>query len=149
MGLLNYSTKIDVARTIGEIQGLLAVAGANAVAVEYDNTRQPSAIAFDLRLGSRGYSYRLPANVAGVEAALAEQYRQGKITRNYTGHDHANRVAWRIVGDWLQAQLAIIEAQVVTLQQVFLPYLLQSDGQTLYEAWESKQLALPSGKVEK
>src|SRR5438552_18436509 len=43
----------------------------------------------------------------------------------------AVRVEWRIVKDWVEAQLALIETRMVTAQQVFLPYAIMRDGRTL------------------
>jgi hypothetical protein len=56
-------------------------------------------------------------------------------------------VAWRITKDWVEAQLAIIESQMVTTAQVFLPYAVTSNGQTLYEyIGQNTQLLLGEGK---
>ena len=38
--------------------------------------------------------------------------------------------------DWVEAQAAIIEAGMVTMEQVMLPYLeVRPDGTTLYQAY--------------
>ena len=36
--------------------------------------------------------------------------------------------------DWIEAQLAIVEAEMVDIEEVFLPYALNELDQTLYEA---------------
>lgn len=56
--------------------------------------------------------------------------------------EQAERVAWRIVKDWLGAQLAILETEMVPVQQVFLPYFVNRQGQTLYEVYSSGALML-------
>ena len=43
------------------------------------------------------------------------------------------RTAWRITKDWVEAQMAIVETKMVTLPQVFLPYAVTQNGQTVYE----------------
>ena len=60
-----------------------------------------------------------------------------------TSPEQAERVAWRIVKDWLTAQLAILETEMVDVGQVFLPYFVGRNGQTLYEAYSTGQLQLP------
>jgi hypothetical protein len=55
----------------------------------------------------------------------------------------ASRVAWRIIKDWVDAQLAIIETEMVTLEQVFLPYMQVKDNKTLYEVMIEKRFLLP------
>jgi hypothetical protein len=45
--------------------------------------------------------------------------------------DQAVRTAWRIVKDWVEAQMALVETQMVTTAEVFLPYAVMKDGRTL------------------
>lgn len=142
--LLNYTTSIAVERTIGEIQAMLARAGAKSILTEYSEG-ETTAISFLIatRFGDRGF--KLPANVEAVERVLWRQYERGKVQRRFTSRDQAARVAWRIIKDWLEAQLAIIETEMVSFEQVMLPYLTEG-GRTLYELMERRHLALPPGK---
>jgi hypothetical protein len=48
-------------------------------------------------------------------------------------NEHAINVAWRVIKDWVEAQLALIEANQVKIEQVFLPYAITAQGNTLYE----------------
>ena len=45
----------------------------------------------------------------------------------------SERTAWRIVKDWVEAQMALVETRMVTVPQVFLPYTLMRNGRTLSE----------------
>ena len=45
----------------------------------------------------------------------------------------ANRTAWRIIEERILAQMALTETEMVTVQEVFLPYIL-TGKQTLYQA---------------
>ncbi|MGH4019999.1 MAG: hypothetical protein ACRDT0_12350 [Pseudonocardiaceae bacterium] len=47
MPTLNYTTTVPVARTVGEVQDMLARHGASAVAVRYVD-RQPVGVSFQL-----------------------------------------------------------------------------------------------------
>lgn len=49
----------------------------------------------------------------------------------------ALRVGWRIVKDWVQAQMAIVESELAKMVQVFLPYAVTKQGNTLYEMIQS------------
>jgi hypothetical protein len=57
--------------------------------------------------------------------------RSKGIPRSLRNHGQARRVAWRIVLHWLDAQLAMIQAGLVSLEQVFLPYGQDQNGVTL------------------
>lgn len=146
MALLNYSTTISAAKTLGEIQGLLAQGGARQISVDYGAGGQPEAVAFTIRTAYGDLYYRLPANAEAVYATLQRQYQQGKVRRGLVDRAQAARVGWRIVKDWLEAQLAIIEAGLVTLDEVFLPYHVPdgaADGRTMYQLYREHQTALP------
>jgi hypothetical protein len=47
--------------------------------------------------------------------------------------DYAYRVAWRNIHDWVMAQLAFYETEIVDMGQVFLPFVTDKHGTTLYE----------------
>lgn len=56
----------------------------------------------------------------------------------------AERVAWRQLLRWVQAQLAMIECGMTEASEVFFPYMQMLSGNTIYElfkASEFKQLA--------
>ncbi|MGQ0719506.1 MAG: hypothetical protein ACT4NP_19765 [Pseudonocardiales bacterium] len=131
MALLNYTTTIAPQRAMGEIQTLLAKAGAKRIMTDYDNDGNVAALSFQLILDGRALAFRLPAAWQPVQQVLQEQRRRN--SRVIATPEQARRVAWRITKDWVEAQLAIIETQMVTTQQVFLPYAITQDGSTLYE----------------
>jgi hypothetical protein len=58
--------------------------------------------------------------------------------------EQAERVAWRIVKDWVEAQMAILESEMVQMDEIFLPYMLNNQGHTVFEAYRDKQLLLES-----
>ena len=142
MPLLNYTTKVEVQVTLGHIQALLARAKARRVTIDYEGgMTSPTAIEFTCQTPTGEHAFALPANVEAVQKTLRGQ----NVQLSYQSHEHAAKVAWRIVKDWLEAQLAIIESGMVTLDEVMLPYALLDDaGTTMYRAFASRQLALPS-----
>lgn len=135
MSIKNYSTVIPIDRTISEIQKMLGQHGARRVGMEYEN-KYVSAIAFEMQIGDQIAGYRLPCRYEGVYHLLKddkialETMRSKKIK---FGEAHCRAVGWRIVRDWLYAQLALIEAQMAEMQEVMLPYMITADGRTVYE----------------
>jgi hypothetical protein len=148
MGLLNYTTSIHADKTVAEIQRILVNAKANAVLCEYDGSGNVVALSFKAMTPFGELSFRMPADPQPVLAVLNQQVKEGKIPRRYQHDvDQARRVAWRIVKDWIEAQAALIQTRMVTIEQVFLPYAQNSQGETLYEAFKGRRfdgLALPS-----
>jgi hypothetical protein len=148
VGLLNYTTSISGDKTVSEIQGKLALAGARQVLHEYDGFGNVSSVSFRINTQFGEMAFRLPANIRAVEEVLKRQARAGKIARKFENDPaQAARVAWRILKDWIEAQLALIETGMVTVEQVFLPYAQNATGQTIYESLLEKKfsgLALPA-----
>ena len=58
--------------------------------------------------------------------------------------EQANRTAWRIIKEWIPAQMALIETEMVTVEEVFLPYML-TGKQTLYQALSNGDLKMLPG----
>lgn len=134
MAIKNYTTKVDVFTSLGEIQGALAKQGAAKIMVDYEDGR-PVSVSFAIHtpVGQRGFT--LPAAVDGTLRVFARQ----KIK---TDRAQAEKTAWRNVRDWVLAQMALIESCDVPVDQVFLPYLTDNKGNTLYDVYASGQLLL-------
>jgi hypothetical protein len=147
---LNYSTTVPTSRTVGEVQDILVRAGADAVATRYVD-HQPVGLSFMLATAAGVQRFALPVNVEAVgkiltaQCAAGELSLGGKITKTVvTSREHAARVAWRIAKDWLEAQLAIIEAGMVTLPQVMLPYMVVGPNETtVYDEYRARALEAP------
>ena len=136
MPIKNYTTTVTAVQSVSEISGMLAAHGAQRVQQEYQGG-SPVSVAFqiDTPMGVRGFF--LPANVDRVAAVLKKQHVK-------TEADRAQRVAWRILRDWVAAQMAILETEMVTIDEIFLPYMADRDGRTVYQLYESNQLMLGS-----
>ncbi|HEX8506914.1 MAG TPA: hypothetical protein VF630_16230 [Hymenobacter sp.] len=134
MAILNYTTKIAPSKTVGEIQGILAKAGCRKIVTDYDEQGEPSALTFMVPMQERPVYFALPCNREGVLKAMT---RDRKVPRSACTPAQAQRVAWRIIKDWCEAQLAIIEAGQAQLAEVFLPYAVTADGHTLFKAIDS------------
>nr|DAG69928.1 MAG TPA: hypothetical protein [Caudoviricetes sp.] len=141
MAIKNYTTKIDVYTSLGEIQRALAKGGARKIMVDYNEAGLPAGVTFGLLIDGRVLGFQLPAHVDGVEAVFKQQ-------RIKADRQQAERTAWRNIRDWVLAQMAFVEAGNVQTDEVFLPYLVDGRGTTLYTAFHSGQLSLPGMKEE-
>ena len=140
MPILNYTAKIETEKTAGEIQKLLSRAGAKAIMSEYDDDQVLSSIAFQIMLQSQLLSFRLPARIDKIHSIL-QSIDNSTIRAKHRTREQASRVCWRIIKDWIEAQLALIQAEQATIAEVFLPYAQDSSGQTLYEKLENNGFA--------
>lgn len=146
MPLLNYTTQIESIKTVGEIQGILAGHGAKSILTDYDEDGHIEALSFRVITPQGDVAIRLPIDPEAVLKVLTKQSRLGRVPRRYLTHAQAVRVAWRIVKDWVAAQMAILETEMVKMEQIFLPYVITDSGKTLYEAMIDRHFQLGPGK---
>ncbi len=143
MPIANFTTKVPCMESVNEIQFMLMNKGASAILIEYEKAGLPKSIEFRIRRGEVDLHFTLPANWRGVQKALNKDW---KITQRQKRDERCQMIAWRIVRDWLRAQLALIEAGCADIEEVMLPYLNLKDGQTLYRSLANtgfKQLPSP------
>jgi hypothetical protein len=144
---LNYTTSITVTQTAGECQAILAAAGAASVAVHYEDS-QAAGLSFTLKTPHGVRAFTLPVDIDAMRRVLASAENDGQFAAarkkagTYSSREHAARVAWRVVKDWLEACLALIAAQMTTIDTVMLPYLHVDGDKTLWEAYRDREAAL-------
>jgi len=141
MPLKNYTTEVPAMKSIGQIENNLVKHGAISIVVNYGPDREPENLCFVISTPQGTIPFRLPANIKAVASLL-----QGQRVHGYTKPELASRVAWRIIKDWVDAQLAIIETEMVTIEQVFLPYMLVKGQNTLYETMKDYGFYLTEGQ---
>lgn len=137
MPLKNYTTTIKASKTIGEIQEILAQRGARQIMIDYQDGRA-NRVCFTIDTPIGLQAVVLPVQPDRVLAVLQ---RDG-IKADYT---RAENVAWRIAKDWLVDQLAILDTEMVTIDQVLLPYFVDRSGRSMYELYNSGQLMIAGG----
>ncbi len=129
MAILNYTTGITFEKTISEITSILVAHGANKIVSDYSGNI-PTAITFCLTLNGNMIAFALPANYSGVLKAMKNDK---KVPNSKCTEEQALRVSWRIVKDWIEAQMAFVDAQLADMAEVFLPYAITPSGNTLYK----------------
>lgn len=130
MPILNYTTQVESAKSIAEITGILSNFGARTITTDYDEHGYVSGIAFVIMLEGAPLAIKLPVNVEGVYRKM--QYAKG-VPRSKQTKEQARRVAWRILKDWLEAQLALFQVGQAEVAQVLMPYAVDSEGRTAYQ----------------
>lgn len=130
MPFLNYTTEVPVEKSVFEIQKCLVAHGASAILNEFDNQGYIIAISFKMRLNDKEVGFRLPSDWRPILKILE---LDKKVRIGLKTQEQALRVAWRVIKDWVIAQMAIIETQMVKPEQVFLPYIVMKNGQIFSE----------------
>ncbi|MBA7703995.1 hypothetical protein ES703_112792 [subsurface metagenome] len=120
MPIANYSTSIEAIKTVGEIQGILVGHGAKSILMNYGQDRTIESLSFVIETPYGDMPIKLPVDARAVLKVLEKQ----GVPPRYANYPQAVRIAWRIVKDWVRAQMAILETEMVKMEQVFLPYMI-------------------------
>lgn len=141
MPILNYTTQIDVYKSIGEIQKILGDHGVFKQSIIYDSGKTPSGLTFTILFQGEEIDFSLPCKIDWVLWRL----KNSRIPSKLQTKDQAYRVAWRIIKDWVEAQMALIESELADLEEVFFPYMVSNNGaQTMFESFRDRNFLLPS-----
>lgn len=151
MGILNYTTQIQVEKTIAEIEKMLAESGAEKIIKEYDGEGGINSISFMISTEKGRLSFKMPMNVKAVMQVINNQtgeyiggYNKRRVIpiKFHNDMDQARRVGWRIIKDWLEAQLALFFLQMVKIEEIFLPYMYnEKTNETMFQMLEKKGFA--------
>ena len=141
MPIANFSTTVAANKTVMEIQSMLVKYGAKQILTKYGDDGELSALSFVIDTPYGPMPFQLPANTAKVQRVLDQQ----GCPARYITYEHSVKVAWRILKDWVRAQLALLETEMVTMEQIFLPYMVVGEGKTLYDTMLESKFMLKEG----
>jgi hypothetical protein len=111
--------------------------------VDNNENSLPIALTFTIDWHGAPLAFALPCNFEGV---LRSMKKSSKVPRSLCTEEQALRVGWRIIKDWVEAQMAIVESELAGVAEVFLPYAVTKSGTTLYKHIETDgRLLLSNG----
>lgn len=140
MAILNYTTTVDAFKTVSEIEYILMKHGAKSIMKNYEN-ESVTGLSFLIDTGAQQIPVRLPAKVDACLAVLRKEKQENPRKQIRDTKEQAERVAWRILKDWVEAQMALLDIEMVRFEEIFLPYI-EVQGQTVFEKLEEKQFLL-------
>jgi hypothetical protein len=140
------TTEVPAEQSAGSITSMLVQAGATKVSMKYLD-RKIVGIEFYFQLGALEFPFEIPAKVSAIFdklwAVRSPQYRTNRDKVNVLAQ--AERIAWRQLFRWVEAQCALIETGMVSNVQVFTPYMLVENGRTVFDlVMEQRFKALPA-----
>jgi len=138
MPLKNYTTSISEEKTIAEIESILSKFGATRSFKMYEEGKV-KALAFAFMVNGKEIPFKLPMDEKKVLQVFENQYKRGKLQKGYVKKEQAIRTGWRIIKDWVDSQVALMEVQMAKPEEVFLPYMFNEKlNMTMFEMLERK-----------
>jgi len=141
MAILNYTTTIDAFKTVSEIEYILMKHNAKSIMKNYEGG-SIIGLSFLIDTGNQQVPIRLPVKINECLEVMKKEKRNNPRSCIKATREQAERVAWRILKDWVEAQMALLDIKMVRFEEIFLPYIETSSGQTIYERLESQQFLL-------
>ena len=134
------TTTVAADKTAAEIEDLLRRHNAAQVSKRYENGRV-AALAFSMETPEGKVPFQLPVNVDAVYQLFLTNRQSSPVwsRRNPNQQEkekiyaQAERTAWRTAWWWIKGQLDYIRTQMVTITQVFMPYMLVGPDETAYQ----------------
>lgn len=146
--LKNYTSTVSASRSVQRIENKLVACGARKILKLYENNKL-SGIAFIMDINGQQMPFRMPARVGRVEEQLKAKIRRPRSDTYKNIAAQAERTAWKLLSDWIEVQVSLIELQQVKFLEIFLPYVYNAEkDQTYFEELESngfKQLTFKAG----
>lgn len=148
--LFMETTTIDPTRTAGEIMSLLVQCGASQIATTYQNGVM-NGLRWIMRVNGIEQLFEMPARVDPIFNILngRRKYSWDRTQKAADDRIQAERVAWRQLLRWVQAQTAMIQTGMVCAEEVYTAYWIPpGTDRTLFQHLvESQFKALPAPSV--
>lgn len=133
LNLKNYTSEVPAITSMGKIERALVEAGATDISKKYTDGVCTS-ITFRMMVNQVPLFFQLPAKVDACFKVLWGEVKRPKADTRQRTRAQAERTAWKIVSDWVEIQLSMIQLEQAEAMQVFLPYVYNpATEQTFFE----------------
>jgi|WetSurMetagenome_2_1015567.scaffolds.fasta_scaffold266443_2 hypothetical protein len=147
MYIKNKSSKMKIQDIIAKITARLIQADANNIRQETSN-QQVVGIYFTLDINGTTIQFKLPAKSEAVINAMLKDIKTKPHHAKY--NEMVDRVkeqgevtAWKILLDWVEVQLTMIQTESVEAAEIFLPFAYNPTlDKTLFQIMKSDSKAM-------
>jgi len=131
----NKTSIVPAFQSIINIERFLVKRGALNISKHYDTEQRPESIFFQIDIGGKVIPFKLPANIDACHRILKKEKAAGSLRKISLKNLYiqAERTAWKLIAEWVEIQMALIDMDQAEFLQVFLPYVHTDDGTTFYE----------------
>ena len=135
LNLKNYTSEVPAINSMGKIERCLVEAGATDISKKYSDGVCTS-ITFRMMVNQVPLFFQLPAKVdacfKSLWGTMTPRGQQQADRKKWKAQ--AERTAWKIVSDWVEVQLSMIQLEQAEALQIFLPYVYDPmKDETFYE----------------
>jgi len=138
----NYTSEVKAEKSVMHIEFTLIKHGANKILKTVEAHRL-TGISFIMTVNGTDMPFRLPARIDRVEKqlkSLVKKPQKGTLARIT---EQAERTSWKLLADWVDIQMSLVELDQVEIIEVFMPYIWDgAKNKTLFEQMKSNGFAM-------
>ena len=139
----NYTSSVSVERTISAIEQELVKIGVTHIEKRYENGL-PTAIMFSIMFKTEILCFKVPVNPEAAYDIIKSIPGYKSKSKDWL-KAQSYRTAWRIVLNWVEVQVAMVQLRQADAMEVFLPYAYdQSSNTTLFEKLKGENFKMLS-----
>jgi len=137
MAVRNYTTQISIEKTVMEIESILIKFGAQGIYKEYKGSVLYGIMFYLLKDGKK-IPFKIPMPMEKTRTIVMKAVNEGKLPKKYLSEplrtEQGGRVAWRIIKDWIDSQLSLLEMEFAEATEILLPYAFNVvENKTMYQ----------------
>jgi len=132
MNLKNYTSTVPAATSMSRIEQYLVNAGASDISKKYDENKTCISITFRMIVNLIPVFFQLTARVDACYKVLYSEVKRPNADTKTKILQQAERTAWKIISDWVEIQITMVNLEQADLIQVFLPYVYDPGTNTTF-----------------
>lgn len=137
MTIRNYTTQISVDKTIMEIEQIILKFGAKGIYKEYTGSKI-TGLMFYLERDGQKIPFKIPFSIEKSRRVIMQAVEEKKLPKKYYDEplrtEQGERVTWRIIKDWIDSQLSLLEINFADAVEILLPYAYNPiENKTMYQ----------------
>jgi hypothetical protein len=143
----NYTSDVSADKSVLHIEKKLAMSKANKIMKIFDWFGNIEGIAFIISINGNDVLFRLPARIDRVEKVLMKKYKRPAKNTARIVKDQASKTAWKLLAEWVDIQLSLVELDQADLVEVFMPYIYDfNKNQSLFDKMKKSNFSLLEDK---
>lgn len=123
VNIKNYTSTVPALTSMSRIEMYLVNAGASDISKKYDENKTCISLTFRMIVNNIPVFFQLEAKVQACFKVLYAEVKRPQPTTKQTILQQAERTAWKIISDWVEIQISMVQLEQADLIQVFLPYV--------------------------
>ena len=117
----NYTSTVAINKSVQHIEDQLIRHGAQEILKIIEGGKLVG-IAFIISVSGKNIPFRIPARLDRVEKKLRELIRRPINGTLQRVAEQAGKTAWKILSDWVDIQMTLIDLEQAELAEVFMPF---------------------------